>query len=159
MNTTTTRAPSAERHVVCERGHRHWGAAGAAGVLLRFVNDYAAYYYLQERSGEVDQPWTWSTPGGALEAGEDPVTGAVREVVEEMGAFGAFTHAETVTDDHGDWAYHTVVLDVEDPMLVGRGRATHSWETLGGGWFTLEQMLTLPLHPGFEASLPNVIPN
>jgi NUDIX domain-containing protein/rifampin ADP-ribosyltransferase len=68
-----------DRYVDCEQGHEHWGALGAAGLLVR----HDGKYLLQKRSPYVQHPNTWSTPGGALQHGESPEKGAVREAGEE----------------------------------------------------------------------------
>jgi 8-oxo-dGTP pyrophosphatase MutT (NUDIX family) len=140
-----------ERHTYCELGHRHWGTAGAAGLLMRHVDaDGTEWFYLQARSEWVDHGGTYSVPGGALHEGEDPFDGAIREVAEELGDLPAMTHVRTHTDDHGGWGYHTVVVDVED---LNFDPESDDWEHGGGGWFTRAEMAELPLHPHFAASL------
>jgi 2'-5' RNA ligase/ADP-ribose pyrophosphatase YjhB (NUDIX family) len=141
-----------DRYVTCDQGHEHWGAAGASGLLVR----HEGRYLLQHRSPYVQHGGTWSTPGGALARGESPEEGARREAEEKFGPLpDDMTHHHTFTDDHGGWAYHTVVMDSPhrfDPEGSGEG----DWETQGHGWFTPQEMKGLQLHPGFAASWEKV---
>src|SRR3569833_3234259 len=50
-----------------------WGAQGA-GVV--FIAGDARRFLLAHRSEDVEQPGTWGTWGGAIDAGEDPATAA-----------------------------------------------------------------------------------
>ena len=144
-------ASSGDRYVTCDQGHRHWGAYGAAGLLVRHTDPGGTRrYLLQHRSETVQHGGTWSTPGGALHAGETPEQGAMRESTEEMGRLHPeMTHAHTYTDDHGGWAYHTVVMDSPE-RFEPKGHGGTSWETQGWGWHTPEEMRHLDLHPGFR---------
>lgn len=144
--TSTTAYVSTEHHTTCDRGHRHWGSVGAAGILIT----YGDFVLLQHRSAHVDQPNTWSTIGGALADGEDAVDGALREAYEEVGDFPRGTVTRLITDDHGGWAYTTVVLEVERPFIPQTGR--HAWESDGAKWFHRDRVAGLNLHPHFRAS-------
>jgi 8-oxo-dGTP diphosphatase len=146
-----------DRYVTCDQGHDHWGAAGAAGLLVRHRGDDGAYsYLLQHRSPYVQHGGTWSTPGGALAHGESPEQGARREAEEEFGPLpSGLTHHHTFSDNHGGWAYHTVVMD-SPHRFEPAGGDVGDWETQGHGWFTPAEMKGLQLHPGFAASWENV---
>lgn len=78
-----------DRYVTCSKGHTHWGANGAAGLLIRHRGeDGRQRYLLQKRSNsaiETDHPDTWSIPGGAIGRDETPEQGAMREAREELG--------------------------------------------------------------------------
>ncbi|MCW2929913.1 MAG: hydrolase [Actinomycetia bacterium] len=146
-----------DAYVTCDRGHRHWGTAGAAGLLMRHRGDDGQYRYLLQRrssSGYVDHGGTWSTPGGGLQHGESPEEGAVREAHEEIGELPeGVTHHHTFTDDHGGWAYHTVVMNSPRQFAPHGGTGRNArWEDDGHGWFTPQQVKELPLHPGFASS-------
>jgi 8-oxo-dGTP pyrophosphatase MutT (NUDIX family) len=134
---------SGDRYVACDRGHEHWGAHGAAGLLVRHTDDQGTRrYLLQQRttSGDVTEQGTWSTPGGALHAGESPEQGAMREATEELGHLHPeMTHAGTHVNDHGGWRYHTVVMDSPE-RFEPPGHGGTSWETEGHGWFTPGEM-------------------
>lgn len=145
-----------DRYVTCNQGHEHWGAAGAAGLLVRHrEGDSGPYrYLLQKRSPYVQHGSTWSTPGGALQHGETPEEGAAREAEEEgMRLPEGTTHHHTFTDDHGGWAYHTVVMDAPHQFSPS---GEENWESEGHGWFTPQEAKKLPLHPGFAASWDKV---
>lgn len=137
--------------VTCDQGHEHWGAEGAAGLLLRHRgHDGEARYLLQKRGPGVDSPNTYSIPGGAIAKGESPVRAAIRESREEMGAVPNFRVSGTHVNDHGGWAYHTIVADVDHQFDDQGGEDGH--EQAGLGWYTPDQIDTLNLHPGFKAS-------
>lgn len=144
-------------YTTCDQGHEHWGTKGAAGLLIRHHGeDGQTRYLLQHRSPFVQHGDTWSTPGGAIARGESPEQAARREATEELGELpSGLTHHHTHTDDHGGWAYHTVVMD-SPHRFTPHGAGEHSWESEGSGWFTPEEMKGLPLHPGFRASWENV---
>lgn len=142
-------------YVTCDQGHSHWGTQGAAGLLVRHRGeDGESRYLLQKRSPHVQHGSTWSTPGGALQHRESPEAGAVREAEEEgMRLPEGLRHSHTFADDHGGWAYHTVVMDAPRQFDPSGGR---SWESEGHGWFTPQEMKRLPLHPGFAATFDKI---
>jgi ADP-ribose pyrophosphatase YjhB (NUDIX family) len=149
---------SGDRFVTCDQGHEHWGAYGAAGLLIRHRGeDGRQRYLLQKRSPYVNEPDTWSVPGGAIGKDESPEQGAWREAREEMGSIPKHvkTHHVVKSTDCGDWAYHTVVADAgEHFMPGGRGETQH--ETAGVGWHTADEIDELrdngDLHPAFARS-------
>jgi 8-oxo-dGTP diphosphatase len=133
--------------MVCEKGHVHWGAAGGAGILFRHMPQKGApSYLLQQRSRGPDYGGTWGIPGGAIRNGESPEAAARREVKEEIGVLPEYrpTGLE-VQDCGGGWKFHIFRADVEEPFLAFCGQ-----ETDATGWFTKEDMLSLPLHPGVQ---------
>jgi 8-oxo-dGTP diphosphatase len=144
-------AAMSEGYTTCDQGHQHWGRHGAAGLLVRHQGDDGQVrYLLQKRSPYVQHGATWSTPGGAMHQGEAPEHAARRETEEEMGRLpGGLAHRATVTDDHGGWAYHTVIMD-SPSKFAPKGEPDR--EHGGHGWFTPEEMKKLQLHPGFAAS-------
>jgi 2'-5' RNA ligase/8-oxo-dGTP pyrophosphatase MutT (NUDIX family) len=146
-----------DRYTECDQGHRHWGAAGAAGLLIRHKRPSGEHeYLLQKRSPYVQHGGTWSTPGGALGHGETPEEGAVREGEEELGGLpDDLRHSHTSHDEHGGWKYSTVVMD-SPRRFEPEGGGESDWEHGGHGWFTPEEMKDLPLHPGFAASWDRV---
>jgi 8-oxo-dGTP pyrophosphatase MutT (NUDIX family) len=145
----------ADRWVTCGDGHMHWGAAGAAGMLIRHTDeDGTRRYLLQHRAPWVDQGGTYSVPGGAMRHGEAPHHAAQREAEDELGPLPALSHVHTHTDDHGGWAYHTVIADADHQFEPYQ----HDHETGSGGarWVTAEEMRDLPLHSGFAQTWPKV---
>lgn len=141
--------------VDCGQGHTHWGANGAAGMLIRHTDDKGTKrYLLQKRAPWVDHGNTWGIPGGAIGGHEEPEEGARRETEEEMGELPHdVKHSHTVTDDHGGWAYHTVIADSPHMFTPEEGDDD---ESRGHGWFTAEEMKDLPLHPGFAKTWDKV---
>lgn len=138
----------------CELGHTHWGRVGAAGLLLVHTDDSGtSRFLLQHRARIVQKGLTWGIPGGALGHGESPVAGALREASEEMHHVPTgLTHRTVFVDDHGGWAYHTVVMD--SPEMP---RVTGGWETGPDGyvWATAEVIeREKRLHPGFAGTWP-----
>ena len=102
--------------IECACGRRHWGAHGAAGLLLaRRVPRLEVL--LQHRALWSHEGGTWGLPGGALRPGEDPVHGALREAAEEAGVDPAGVRVQTTRVlDHGPWRYTTVVAHVSGPQ-------------------------------------------
>jgi 8-oxo-dGTP diphosphatase len=151
-------AVNPDRYVACEQGHQHWGALGAAGLLIRHRGDDGQYrYLLQHRSPGVQHGGTWSTPGGALQHGETPERGARREAEEEFGELpSGLVHHHTFEDDHGNWKYSTVVLDSPHRFSPGRGDEDSDWESQGHRWCTPQEVKSLSLHPGFASSWDKV---
>ncbi|MGY1856557.1 NUDIX domain-containing protein [Modestobacter sp. SYSU DS0290] len=141
----------------CALGHRHWGLAGAAGLLVHRSGADGVEVLLQLRVGWSHHGGTWGTPGGALHPAESAADGALREAGEELGLRRAdlVLGAESV-DDHGGWRYTTVLaspagrLDAEDLVL--------SDESSGAGWFRVAALPDVLLHPGLAASLPVLLP-
>lgn len=81
-----------------------------------------------------------------MRAGESAEQAADREAREEMGALPAYR----VTSIHaqecgGGWTFFIVEADAAAASDVHP-----RLETDAVGWFTLAQMRTLPLHPGFR---------
>lgn len=136
-----------DRWTFCGMGHIHWGALGGAGLLLRHVPPRGQpVYLLTERSRWVDEGGTWGIPGGAIHAGESPEEAAHREAAEEIWPVPAYSVTGIeVQDCGGGWRFHIVCADVDEPFTAYAAR-----ETDATGWFTLEEMSTLRLHPGFH---------
>lgn len=137
--------------VGCDQGHEHWGPHGAAGLLIRHTDNEGTHRFLmQKRAPWVDHGGTWSIPGGAIDAGETPEEGVHREVREEMGDTPSLKHVHTHTDDHGGWAYHTVVSQSPHPFIPHGGEDD---EADDHRWMTRHEIDDLghegELHPGF----------
>jgi 8-oxo-dGTP pyrophosphatase MutT (NUDIX family) len=147
-NYTKASVGDGDGFVTCTQGHNHWGVHGAAGLMLRHVDDQGqARYLLTHRSPNVQHGSTYSVPGGALDSHEYPEEGALREAQEELGPIPGFHPTGIETADHGGWAYHTVHGDV-DHMFEPQPQ---NWETNSAQWFTPHEIDQLPLHPGFRS--------
>jgi 8-oxo-dGTP diphosphatase len=143
---------SADGWTHCDLGHRHWGLAGAAGLLVVHTHaDGVTRVLLQHRSAHVQHGLTWAIPGGALEHGEAPDVGALREAREELsGIPNDLATSDQLVDDHGGWSYTTVLA--RTPQMFDPG--THGWETSDEGytWAPVDSIAHLDLHPGFGAT-------
>jgi len=134
----------------CALGHRHWGRYGAAGVL---ITD-GARVMLQHRAAWTHEGGTWAVPGGARDSHEDAVTAALREAAEEaaLDPAGIVPLGEWV-DDHGGWAYTTVVahaLGELDPRVANA-------ESVEVRWWPIGEVPTLQLHAGFANAWPRLL--
>jgi 8-oxo-dGTP pyrophosphatase MutT (NUDIX family) len=143
---------STDGWTTCALGHRHWGRAGAAGLLLHRDGVNGPEVLLQHRAEWSHHGGTWGTPGGALHEGESVHVGALREVQEELGlrpddvVLGALS-----VDDHGGWSYTTVLarparsIEPADLRLDG--------ESTGAAWLPVDGLDAVALHPGLASSL------
>jgi 8-oxo-dGTP pyrophosphatase MutT (NUDIX family) len=81
------------------------------------------------------------------------VTAALREAAEEanIDASGVEPFGEWI-DDHGGWAYTTVVANA---LIELSPRAANA-ESLDVRWWPIESVTTLPLHSGFATVWPHL---
>jgi 8-oxo-dGTP diphosphatase len=139
--------------VRCDRGHKHWGRHGAAGLLLRDSAGGTDRVVLQHRAVWSHQGGTWGVPGGARDSDETVVAAALRETYEETGIDPAAVRPYgQLVDDHGGWAYSTVVglpRGAVEPRAV-------SGESEDVRWVDADAAGALPLHPGFAAAWPRL---
>ncbi len=137
----------------CAAGHRHWGVHGAAGLLLRDRGGDRDRVVLQHRAWWSHRGGTWGVPGGARDSDESAIVAALRETSEEAGiAPAAVRPYGRLVDDHGGWAYTTV---------LGVPAAPVHPEPTGGEsedvrWVDVADVDALPLHPGFAAAWPTL---
>ena len=108
---STTAERDGDGWTLCARGHRHWGLHGASGLLaVHHAADGTPYVLLQKRALWSHHGGTWGLPGGATDSHEDAITGALREAWEETALdTGALRVCGVYVDDHGGWAYQTVI--------------------------------------------------
>lgn len=138
--------------VVAPDGTKYWGRFGAAGLL---AVDAERGVLLQERVSWSHFGGTWGTPGGALHEGEEAIAGALRESSEEAGVpEGAVRPLATHVFDLGYWSYTTVIAEVVVPF---EPQITDA-ESVSLAWVPVSEVTERPLHPGFEASWPQVSP-
>lgn len=134
------------RHVFCNHGRNHWGKFGAAGVLV----ECDGYVLLAQRSFSLSKKGQWTVPGGALAARwEEPVSGAMRELFEEVHGFNVFDFKLVGHDTVGcecGWAYTTFRVSVPDLVTVYVG----DWETRRVAWVPVEMVENMNLLSAFR---------
>lgn len=148
---------SGDGFIRCSDGHVRWGLFGAAGVVFvhRPAADADPVVLLQLRSQWSHEGGTWSCPGGAIDAGETPLEAALREASEEVGApptpyevVGEHVFAPAV-----EWRYTTAVVAVPTPFGMPLNFETDTVE-----WVAAAAVAARPLHRGFAAAWPHLLP-
>ncbi|KUI07786.1 NUDIX hydrolase [Mycobacterium lehmannii] len=139
---------------VVSQGQAYWGRYGAAGLLLRAPGrDGAPMVLLQHRAAWSHQGDTWGLPGGARDSHETPEQAAIREAHEEAGlpaeqlTVRKVVETKIVTGDGVSWSYSTVIADAQEMLHTVPNR-----ESAELRWVAVDDVATLPLHPGFAAS-------
>lgn len=132
---------------------RFWGLFGAAGLLIW---DPARGVLLQHRAVWSAHGDTWGIPGGAIDEGETPIDGAVRECHEEAGVpaldgTGVEIIGTHVVDKQG-WAYTTVVAKAVEHLE----ETISDIESLELRWVPIDEVADYPLHPGFADAWPRL---
>lgn len=141
--------------VVSDTGAAFWGRHGAAGLFLRApLPDGSAAVLLQHRAPWSHQGGTWGLPGGARDSHETAEQAAVREAHEEAGLPSGLVTVRTtvITSEISGtggtyWSYTTVIADTPQPL-----QTTPNRESAELRWVGLDEVVELPLHPGFAAS-------
>jgi 8-oxo-dGTP pyrophosphatase MutT (NUDIX family) len=141
-----------DRFVRCERGHVHWGRYGAAGLLVH----HDGQVLLQHRAKLTIGGGTWGVFGGARNSGEEPVAAALRETAEEstLDASEVAVHA-LMREDHGGWAYDTVLATVPELLEVRPA----SWESRDAAWVPVDEVAGHNLFPPFASAWPRLRDN
>ena len=131
-------------------GEKFWGRYGAAGLL---VWHRGSGILLQHRVGWSHFGGTWGLPGGARNEGESAEAGALREANEEAGVPAALVSTLfTSVLDLGFWSYTTVAVEASEAFEPIIGDA----ESVALRWVPIDDVESLPLHPGFAASWPSL---
>ncbi|MBT0992749.1 NUDIX hydrolase [Cellulomonas sp. DKR-3] len=141
--------------VECACDQRHWGLAGAAGLLVvrRDADGTPTHVLLQHRALWSHHGGTWGIPGGARQPHEDATAGALREAAEEAGVPpAAVAPFATTVLEHPDWSYTTVLADEVAPF---EARATDA-ESLEVAWVPVDDIADLPLLPAFADAWPTL---
>lgn len=139
--------------VHCDRGHRHWGRYGAAGLLIADrAGGGEPLVLLQHRAAWTANGDTWGIPGGARDSHETPAEGALREACEETGIRASSIRLDgDLLDDHGSWSYTTVLADLVEPVVL-----VPQEESAELRWVAVSQVDALDLHPGFARTWPTL---
>lgn len=140
---------SADGWIQCACGNRHWGRAGAAGLLI--TNGTAVV--LQHRASWSHFGDTWGIPGGAREYGESAIDAALRESLEEGGIEPDWAEVLGTHElIHPDWSYITVLARaVADFTPEARDAESQSL-----AWVPRDEVANYPLHPSFAAAWPEL---
>ncbi|MER6582697.1 ADP-ribosyltransferase [Nonomuraea sp. NPDC001023] len=140
-----------------------WGKYGAAGVLIRGIDQHGEpRYLLMQQSQYVSNAGKWQLPGGALDSLESPVHGAAREISEELGVNQNYLNQLQLKGEHavhvgdGGWTYTN--LAAEGPMFAPK---LDAFEASGAKWFTLKELTSMAndgqLHPALAKALPDIL--
>lgn len=141
-------------------GSGPWGQYGAAGLMLRHVDDKGVERFLMiERGPGISNPGEWQFPGGAKDEKEDFYQGAAREVVEELGfqlsdldtarVHGTHTHevpAVMVPGLQGGqvpWAYMSIAATVDSQLVPDLSTHHAQMETSDAKWMTRAEIEAL----------------
>ena len=106
----------------------------------------------------------WCLPGGHMESGESAAEACEREVWEETGLkvraarlLGVYSNPDQlVIYNDGNKAFF-VVLNFEVQVL--EGEVGLSDETTAFGWFSLEEMESMPIHANHKARVEDALRN
>lgn len=144
---------SGDGFLFCSDGRQRWGIFGAAGVVFVVFDDDGPRVMLQRRSAFAHEGGTWSCAGGALDEGESPLSGALREASEEVGQVpdGWVDIGHVVFAPAENWSYTTFVVQVPE-----RFGASMNFETDDVVWISPDDVDTLALHAGFAAAWPDL---
>jgi 8-oxo-dGTP pyrophosphatase MutT (NUDIX family) len=144
---------SGDGFIRCSDGHVRWGLFGAAGVVFVHHGSAGPSVMLQQRSVWAHEGGTWSCAGGALDEGESPLEGGLREATEEVGDVpdGWRVLGDVVFAPADDWSYTTFVIEVPEPF-----GSSINFETADVAWVSLDDVGSLPLHAGFAAAWPQL---
>lgn len=135
----------------CDRGHRHWGRHGAAGLLLiDRRGPEEPLVLLQHRAPWTASGDTWGIPGGARDSHESATQAALREACEETGipATAVAVGGELI-DDHGRWSYTTALAELTAGVVL-----VPQEESSELRWVPIPAVTGLDLHPGFARTWP-----
>jgi 8-oxo-dGTP diphosphatase len=138
-----------------DTGAHYWGRHGAAGLLLRAPRqDGSPAVLLQHRAAWSHQGGTWGLPGGARDSHETVEQAAVREAHEEAGLTAdqltvriSVVTAEVSGTGGASWTYTTVIADASALLSTVPNRESSELR-----WVAEDEVIDLPLHPGFAAS-------
>ena len=135
-------------------GDAYWGRYGAAGILLcGQTSNHQKAILLQHRAAWSHNGGTWGLLGGARDSHETAEQTALREAYEEAGIpidrIRIRGSVVTFSPEGTTWSYTTVVADTDELFECQPNK-----ESIELRWVMEEEVLNLPLHPGFAASWP-----
>lgn len=129
----------------------------AAGILFCC----GSQILLLLRSEAVDDPFTWSIPGGTIGFGRHKLTieefwlGAIRETIEEIGSMPSEFSAKRIhVQERNDFIYVTFIAEIQrDTQYTWNFQL--NWENELAVWFDLTK-LPADIHPGLQITLNEV---
>lgn len=127
--------------------NKYYGKTGA-GVVVTNNN---GKILLGLRSSYVNEPSTWSYPGGKIEPDENAKKAAARELREETGIYinpSDLKKLHVFKDTENDFTYTTFIIRVDNKPDIHT-----NWENDRFEWFDIND-LPSPLHFGFKQILP-----
>jgi 8-oxo-dGTP pyrophosphatase MutT (NUDIX family) len=138
-----------DRVIRCERGHMHWGRFGAAGLLAV----HNGHVLLQQRAWWTPGANLWALFGGARDSHEGTIAAAFRETSEEstldtelVRPFGV------IRDDHGKWAYDTVIGSIDTMPAVRPANR----ESRDAAWIPVDEVTSMALYAPFATTWPTL---
>jgi 8-oxo-dGTP diphosphatase len=107
----------------------------------------------------------WTLPGGGLDFGESPESGAIREVEEETGLVAEITGPPVIHSDSGTWdrrsgsvSYHHVRFVFPMTIVGGEERLEVDGSTDAFEWVPLADVPSRPIGDLVERVLPELGP-
>ena len=129
------------------RALRARSPAPAASTLLLDDEDRV----LLVRRGSSPYRGYWSLPGGHIEHGEDSLSAAVRETVEETGIKPEIVGLAAIAELIGEERHYLILVY----WGRGGGEPRPASDAADAAWFSLEDALLLNLTPSTRALLEN----
>jgi 8-oxo-dGTP diphosphatase len=96
----------------------------------------------------------WDLPGGGLHRGEDPAAGAARELAEETGIQAQISDLEYVYMKpfrSGLIRFNLHLFRYESRNVPDL--RLQRLELVAGGWFTIDEVMKMKLHPSLKAEI------
>ena len=105
---------------------------------------------ISKRSQAVNEPNTWGTWGGKLDADEIPEEALAREIEEETGYRGPYRLEWLYSHKDGDFQFDNYLIIVPHEF-----EPNHSWETSDHAWVEFGEW-PKPLHFGMKSLIPHL---
>lgn len=134
-------------HRIGKNGGKYWGKQGA-GIM--FTNGDSVL--LLRRNGKGDHEGTWAVPGGKSEEDETMLGTAQRETREEIGHLPKCTRITQIDSEDGRHHFRTYICGVNE-----RFDCDLSDEHDDYGWFDIDDLKGLKLHPKLKGIMDHVV--